>query len=353
MAAGNIVHVVGTGTIGEPLIGLLADLRKDLGIDEVTFSKRTPLLVDRTKVQNLIKRGAKLCIEKEKVDDFKKLDLDADYEYEEAISRASVVVDCTPAGLKNKDQYYRRFEDRVRCFAAQGSEFGFGKMYALGINDEALTPDDRYIQVMSCNTHNIAVIVKTLATDGQSSKLAEGRFLCLRRANDLSQDGGYIPSPQVDEHSDPRFGTHHARDVYWLYRTVGLELNLFSSSIKLNTQYMHAIWFDLHLTDKIDKDEAEERFRRNPRVAVTYKNLASLVFSFGRDYGYYGRILNQTVVVLPTLTVRNGREVIGFCFTPQDGNSLLSSIAVIEHALYQDSWEENMRKLDSYLFSEV
>jgi hypothetical protein len=116
---------------------------------------------------------------------------------------------------------------------------------------------------------------------------------------------------------------------------------------------MHAIWFDLHLIDKIDKDEAEERFRRNSRVAVTYKNLASLVFSFGRDYGHYGRILNQTVVVLPTLSVRNGREVIGFCFTPQDGNSLLSSIAVIEHALYQDSWEENMRKLDSYLFSEV
>jgi hypothetical protein len=33
----RIVHVVGTGTIGEPLIGLLASFRKELGIDEVTF----------------------------------------------------------------------------------------------------------------------------------------------------------------------------------------------------------------------------------------------------------------------------------------------------------------------------
>ena len=33
----NIVHVVGTGTIGEPLIGLLADHREHFGIDEVTF----------------------------------------------------------------------------------------------------------------------------------------------------------------------------------------------------------------------------------------------------------------------------------------------------------------------------
>jgi glyceraldehyde-3-phosphate dehydrogenase (NAD(P)) len=37
----DAVHVIGTGTIGEPLIGLLADLRKELGIDEET-SARNP-----------------------------------------------------------------------------------------------------------------------------------------------------------------------------------------------------------------------------------------------------------------------------------------------------------------------
>jgi len=37
----DAVHVIGSGTIGEPLIGLLADLRKELGIDEVTFSKES------------------------------------------------------------------------------------------------------------------------------------------------------------------------------------------------------------------------------------------------------------------------------------------------------------------------
>ena len=42
----RIVHVVGTGTIGEPLIGLLANNREALGIDEVTFHKRTPLTSD-------------------------------------------------------------------------------------------------------------------------------------------------------------------------------------------------------------------------------------------------------------------------------------------------------------------
>jgi glyceraldehyde-3-phosphate dehydrogenase (NAD(P)) len=40
----NIVHVKGTGTIGEPLIGLFDDHSASLGIDEITFHKRTPLI---------------------------------------------------------------------------------------------------------------------------------------------------------------------------------------------------------------------------------------------------------------------------------------------------------------------
>ncbi|MCH7911966.1 MAG: hypothetical protein IH856_02855, partial [Deltaproteobacteria bacterium] len=53
----KIVHVVGTGTIGEPLIGILATFRKQFGIDEVTFHKRTPLLTDRSKVIAVGQKG--------------------------------------------------------------------------------------------------------------------------------------------------------------------------------------------------------------------------------------------------------------------------------------------------------
>ena len=52
----KIVHVVGTGTIGEPLIGLLCDFKKELGIDEVTFHKNTPLTTDKSKVMSLINK---------------------------------------------------------------------------------------------------------------------------------------------------------------------------------------------------------------------------------------------------------------------------------------------------------
>ena len=52
-----IIHVIGTGTIGEPLIGLLCDFKHGLEIDEITFHKNTPLTTDRSKVKSLIDRG--------------------------------------------------------------------------------------------------------------------------------------------------------------------------------------------------------------------------------------------------------------------------------------------------------
>ena len=73
MSSSAIVHVIGTGTIGEPLIGLLCGLKQPLGIEEVTFHKRTPLLTDRSKVLSLMKRGARLCADASAVKGFQDL----------------------------------------------------------------------------------------------------------------------------------------------------------------------------------------------------------------------------------------------------------------------------------------
>lgn len=355
MSNGNIVHVVGTGTIGEPLVGLLCDAKEDLGIDEVTFYKHSPVLTDRPKVKGLIKRGANLAVRDEKINEFQDLDIDPVYGAEEAIKRASVVIDCTPkgTGLMNKEKYYKKYKNKVKGFMAQGSEFGFGKMYAVGINDEAITPKDQFIHIVSCNTHNIAVLIKTLAIKGKKNLLKEGRFLCIRRANDISQVKSFVPSPEVGGHKDEKMGTHHAVDVHKLYQTLDMDLNVFSSALKLNTQYMHCIWYDLKLDYKIKKEEVIQKFIDNPRVAVSHKNSANLVFSFGREHGHYGRILNQTVAVIPTIHVVNDNEVVGFCFTPQDGNSILSSITAAERFLYPDSYEEKLKCLGAFLLQEV
>jgi len=351
----KIVHVVGTGTIGEPLIGILSTFREPFGIDEITFHKRTPLLTDRSKVNVLQQKGAKLCVDKERWQQFKEMEMEPHYEAEEALDRANVVIDCTPVGNQNKEKHYKRYTGNGRGFIAQGSEYGFGKMYARGINDEALEKgSDQFVQVVSCNTHNLAVLIDTIALGPEKEdNLEEGRFVCMRRANDLSQEGDFIPAPEVGKHDDPRFGTHQGRDAHYLFKTLGLELDIFSSALKLNTQYMHTIYFDLKLRRGVGMDEVMRRLKSNGRIALTNKKSSAAVFSFGRDHGIFGRILNQTVIPSRTLTMKGEREVIGMCFTPQDGNSLLSSISSALWFLYPDSYEERLRVLRPYFFKEI
>ena len=353
----KIVHVVGTGTIGEPLIGLLCDYHDKLGIDEITFNKNTPLRGDRSKVIDLLKRGARLAVSEDSKDSFKDLGMDPELETVEAISRASVIIDCTPSGVghKNKEQYYSKFADKVKGFMAQGSEDGFGIKYARGINDSILkNGDHQFVQIVSCNTHNIACITHTLTLDGYGPEnLREGRFVCVRRANDTSQAGSFIPAPTVGAHVEEMFGSHHAKDASELFLTLGFDLNLFSSAMKVNSQYMHVLWFSLKTKEPINLNEVKDRLVSNELVAMTTKDMTSTVYSFGRDHGHFGRILNQAVVVEQSLHVRNDHEVYGFCFTPQDGNSILSSISAAERFLYPHSYENKIQCLNELFFEEI
>ena len=352
MTTKNIVHVIGTGTIGEPLIGLFTDFKQRWGIEEVTFHKRTPAVNDRAMVEFLVNRGAKLVADDDARDEFARLGHRVAYTAEEALERATVVVDCTPAGNDNKQKYYQRIKG-PKGYIAQGSEFGFGRPYARGINDEVQDPADRFVQVVSCNTHNISVLLKTLSSVEGKISLNAGRFVCMRRANDVSDTKSFIAAPEAGKHDDPEFGTHHARDAYHLFQTVGEKLNLFSSAIKINTQYMHTLWFDLDLAHDTTLEEVKSALRNNPRVACTNKRSVNQIFSFGRDHGYYGRILSQTVVPTSTLAVPSARKIVGFCYTPQDGNSLLSSVAATLRYLDASKLDERLDALRPYMFREI
>ena len=225
----------------------------------------------------------------------------------------------------------------------------------MGINDEALVPgEDRFLQIVSCNTHNIAALVKTLGEDGPRGTLLEqGRFVCMRRANDVSQDSSFSPAPSAGKHDDPLYGTHHARDASRLLETIGWKPRLFSSAMKLNTQYMHSLWFDLEFTEPTTREKTLDRLRANRRLALTEKRSSNQIFSFGRDHGYYGRILSQAVVAAPTVTMAGDREVVGFCFTPQDGNSLASSIAAALWLMEPDFDRQRLAVLDRFFFREI
>ena len=93
-------------------------------------------------------------------------------------------------------------------------------------------------------------------------------------------------------------------------------------------------------------------------IAITEKMSANKVFSFGRDHGYYGRIFNQAVLPLETVATFSlpGEKtlVTGFCFTPQDGNSILSSLAATAFGVYgPDEYEGKLGFLDDLLFKRI
>ncbi len=371
------VLVVGTGTIGKPLIGLLTKRREELGIREVAFHKRTPELKTRASVRRLIQRDAIFVTDQDQFGEFAKLGLEPQMSREEALAWADVVIDCTPAGLGHKtgemlvkdkktgekksvkvEPWYPQHEATTRGFIAQGSEDGFGVPFALDVNNDEVA-DSKWRQVVSCNTHNILALLNLLRKMGLV--LIKGRFVMIRRATDISQ-AEMISAPKVDKHKEVlkdgdvvirRFGTHHAYDAWRLLQLCGLDLNLFSSALQIPSQYMHVCHFNLEVADPPTLELLIAAIREQPLMATTWWDNTGQVFSEARDDGFYGRFLDQTVIPVNTLEV-NGNEIVGFAFTPQDGNSLLSSAAAVTQFFCPDDWRQRIdRAFGKYMFKEV
>ena len=136
--------------------------------------------------------------------------------------------------------------------------------------------------------------------------IEDADFVCVRRANDISQTGGFIAAPQVGTHKSEQYGSHHALDAAELIGTrLGKNYKLYSSAMKLNTQYMHTIRFQIKLRGMYSYENLFKKLDDNRMICLTRKKpSANQIFSFGRDHGYYGRIYNQTVISVPTLSIQ-------------------------------------------------
>ena len=83
-------------------------------------------------------------------------------------------------------------------------------------------------QLQDFDPNPSTTIIKTIAFDGVGSvNFVAGKYVCIRRANDMHQEGGYIPSPQVNVHLSDQYGSHHANDAAALFKTLEMDLNMF------------------------------------------------------------------------------------------------------------------------------
>ncbi len=354
------VHVVGTGTIGEPLLYLLTEQRKELGLGRISFHKRSPLVEEAGKVRKMIEAGAVFSADEDKFPQFKELGLDPELTHQKALLRADVIIDCTPEGNKLKEKYYFALSKKYpkKGFIAQGSEEGFGVPYAWTVNDAALA--GRFIQVVSCNTHQLVCPINTLVIKHEGiENLKYGKFVIARRGSDISEDRlnpGVEAEPAKDKYR--QYGTHQAYDAARVIKTLcagNVVIPIHSQIIKVPTQYMHTMLFDIEVKSPTHYQEALARLEANPLIVFTNLKSSNKVSARARDASKArGRILNQTVFYRPSLDIsEDGTHIRGTCFTPQDGNALLSSIAATLWLLDPRTYKEKMKVFDRFLFDEI
>lgn len=368
------ILIVGFGTIGTPLIKLFLETREALDLNEIMFHKNNPYRdknekeLDfryRGRIVDFIRWGAKLVAYPKYRNAFETMlapyGIAPAYSFEEALERADVVIDCTEKeiALGLKEEFYRRYDNGKRLFLAQGSAKGFGKPYAFSVNDAALHHGtDKFLQIVSCNTHQILCVLKTLILDYEGvGNLIDVRCHLDRRVADISQNQSVI-GVNIGTPINDVFGAHQTEDADRVLQTIGIrEIDMHNTANILPQPFMHVAIFNIRVVQPISRDEVERRFRANPLTAVTYWESNNQGFYEGTGRGHFARILNQTVVQLPSLQViREGKEIKVCCFTPQDGNSLLSSTAATlwfrNPQTYQDELREHLFKRP-FIFDEV
>lgn len=332
------VHVRGVGTIGEPLVNMLLELSGTGSLGDITFSKKSPSNLCR--VKQLQRAGARFVTNN--INQFPE-EFNVSGSEMDAILNAHVILDCTPSGGAMGDEDFYSLvrsmpNSNLLRVISQGSENGFG--LRSNPNDSAVVVDgvsvplgdEFFVQVKSCNTHAMSTVAKLVADSLECSSVESLDFTCIRRANDIYQANGNL-STSVGSNSG-EFGTHHAEDVGQVLtqeHNAWSDARFSSRAFKVNTQFMHAISFSMTLESSLDQEVALGRVleSNNPRVAFTDYTDSCQVFGFGRDYGFMGKVLNHAVIPRNSLNVQKNNDklhVTGAILTPQDSNTLLSTI---------------------------
>ena len=349
------VLVMGVGTIGEPLTRIMLTHAKEMGLGDIYFAKASP--TNLSTVRMLVESGAKFCVWDDLQPKFlpvlERHKIEITDTIENILEKVAVVADCTNRGNILKKEIYENL-DGPYGFIAQGSEEGFGHPLAYGINDNTLKPGDhKFIQVVSCNTHNLLAVLRVMEHLGGEIESAD--FVLMRRMSDISQVGKAIPSPYVDPIKEKYggFGSHQSYDANRVMRTLdkNMEGRIHSTALRLDNQLMHMNRFSIRVKNKLTVKKVLSYMYDDPLISVSYLNSMNLVFSKGRDHGFYGRIFNQSVVLRDSIEVSpDGKNVFGTCFTPQDGNSLLTSVAATLWLLDPKTWRKKVAVMDKYLF---
>ena len=310
------VMVDGYGTIGSALVEMLLRWRDQLGVDRIFVARREVPKWEAAEMRALTDRGVELV----------SWDGACGADVRGIADRVHYVFHCGPGGSGLAGRSRLDALPALLGACAQGSEKGFGPSYMLGAPSD-LVRGKRWAHIVSCNTHAAASILMALCGPELAS-LEQADFVVVRRSEDIGHHARLVSGSVVARHREPAFGTHHAADVGDLFAQFVERPALFSSDVTTPAQLMHALRFRIRTSVVVD--DVVERLERAPDLALTHRFDSNRVFEMGRRHGFFGRIYSQAVVVSNNLE-RLGRDTIGWAFVPQEGNTLLSTIAAFLH----------------------
>lgn len=201
---------------------------------------------------------------------------------DDLLSRAEVVVDCTPKKVAAGNVV--RYRERNLKFILQGGEKHdvTGHSFSAENNyDSALGRQST--RVVSCNT---TATVRTLSALKRAGLLARARGTLLRRATDPWEShlngimNTLVPEPQIPSHQGP--------DA----QTVDPELDVITMAVKVPQTLAHLHYWSVQLTREASREEVLEALGSSTRTAFirtsdglrALNSVKELMIDLGRPY---------------------------------------------------------------------
>lgn len=357
------VVIVGTGTVGYEVIRRLVLLTGSghhyfASIANIFFHKETPReenIARIDKLGHLTSRGVipYLCVNNDRIPAFKAIGMNPYCSSEEALSKATVIVDATPEGAKNKKRY-DELAPRAICIF-EGSEYKkkrqLGPIYIGGINEVPISAmiqeGTRSFVVGSCNAHAIARNIKIIASAFPEIPLDQFSVdvTINRRSDDpnKTKTATSFSFTGVDaEYAEE--GSYHAYNVIKAFESIQENIALRSSIRKLADPFMHCLDWRVTIPGHHDGIHIIEAARKDPFTTITKEMQSNIGYWDSKEVENFDappwfiadRCYMHTIFCVPTIhaTHRKEETIVEYgTFTPQDSNVIVSNIAIIAMAL--------------------
>ena len=244
------VGINGYGTIGKR-VATAVNQQDDMEIIGVTKTRPT------YEAQLAIQMGYPLYVPADKVDDFKAAGLDIAGTVDDLISKADIIVDCTPGKVSGeyKEAYARA---GVKAIWHGGEDHS---LTGISFNAAANYKESwgaQFSRVVSCNTTGL---LRTLYPIDKNFKIKNGYVSLIRRSADPN-DSKAGPINAIEP--VVKIPTHHGPDVQSVLPWISIQ----TMAVKVPTTLMHIHTVVLELEKESTTEEIIKLLKETPRVKL-------------------------------------------------------------------------------------